>query len=50
MYEGDAARRDARKTAVTRVAGDASANPPTPIFDRPFGAAVGVSIAPARAG
>jgi hypothetical protein len=34
---------------LTRVAGDAGANPPTPLFDRPFGAAVGKSITVALA-
>jgi hypothetical protein len=47
MYDDDSARREARKLVLTRVAGDAGANSPTPFFDTPFGAAVGASIAPA---
>ncbi|MGA2494612.1 MAG: hypothetical protein ABSF67_16970 [Roseiarcus sp.] len=42
MHNDAAARREARKMVLTRVAGDAGANSPTPFF----GAAVGASIAP----
>jgi hypothetical protein len=45
MHDDDAARRKARKLGLTRVAGDAGADSPTPFFDTPFGAAVGASIA-----
>jgi hypothetical protein len=48
MYDDDAARRNARKSALTRAAGDAAANQPTPWFGQPPGAAVGKSIALAR--
>jgi hypothetical protein len=41
MHDDAAARREARKLALTRVAGDADANSPTPFFD----AAVIASIA-----
>jgi len=49
MYDDDAARRNARRLALTRIAGAAGANPPTPLFDRPLGVAVGASITPALA-
>jgi hypothetical protein len=45
MHNDGAARREARKLVLTRVAGDADANSPTSFFDF----AVGASIAPALA-
>jgi hypothetical protein len=46
MCDDDAARREARKLALIRVAGGAGANFSTPFFATPFGAAVGASVAP----
>jgi hypothetical protein len=49
MYDDAAARREARKLVLTRIAGDAAANSTTPSFAASFDAAVGASIAPTRA-
>jgi len=43
MHDDDATRREARRLVLTRAAGDAAANSPTPFFDD---AVIGASIAP----
>jgi hypothetical protein len=38
MRDDGSARRKARKAVLTRIAGDAGANSPTPFFATPFAA------------
>jgi len=45
MHDDEAARRDARRLVLTRAAGDAGANSPTPVFRAPFGASIARALA-----